>query len=136
MADKFHVDSEPVESTSTSGSSGFSSNRLKSRLFKKRARPMTSVEAEINAYALMDQADSDLDIFAFWKSHSSKFPTFAMAKHVHVIPATSAPSERVFFSARRVLRWDRTRMSPETLEMLVLMKKLYKEFGVVQQKKD
>ncbi|KAG5461052.1 MAG: ribonuclease H-like domain-containing protein [Olpidium bornovanus] len=123
MADKFHVDNEPVESKSTSGSSGFSSNRLKSRLFKKRAQPMTSVEAEINACTLMDQADGDLDILAFWKSHSSKFPTLAkMAKHVHAIPATSAPSERVFSSGHRVLRWNRTRMSPEALEMLVLMK--------------
>ncbi|KAG5462785.1 MAG: ribonuclease H-like domain-containing protein [Olpidium bornovanus] len=130
MASNFHME-RPLESMSTSGSPG-ATNMLKSRLFKKGTQPMTSVEAKINAYAFLEQADGDLDILAFWRSRSTEFPTLAkMARNVLAIQATSAPSERVFSSGRRVLRWDRTRMSPETLEMLVLIKDWYKEFGIV-----
>lgn len=45
-----------------------------------------------------------------------------MAIDVLSIPAMSSEPERVFSGGRRTVSWDRTQMSPETLEITECLK--------------
>ncbi len=50
----------------------------------------------------------------FWKVHQKKLPVLAaMAKKYLVIPATSAPSERIFSKASLIISKRRNRLNPE-----------------------
>ena len=60
------------------------------------------------------------DILTWWREKASAFPLVAMvAKEVLSVPATSAPSERLFSTARRISSGDRATISPTMLEATV-----------------
>ena len=60
------------------------------------------------------------DILTWWKEYEPMFPLVAaVAKKVLSVPATSAPSERLFSTARRVSSGDRATLSPSMLEAVV-----------------
>ena len=57
------------------------------------------------------------------ETNEIRFPTLAKLARVYLaIPATSAPSERVFSKAGQVIDQLRNRLSPETASMIIFMK--------------
>lgn len=59
----------------------------------------------------------------FWRNNKNKFPKLSkLAKKRLNVPATSAPSERIFSSAGRVLDSRRTNLKPQLLDDLLFLK--------------
>jgi hypothetical protein len=51
---------------------------------------------------------------AWWKGNERKFPILAkLARMYLAIQATSAPSERIFSVASRIIKYDRARLEPD-----------------------
>ena len=76
---------------------------------------------EVEAY-LREDVDQ-VDPLDFWRQNASLYPGLALlAKRLLAIPATSAPIERVFSEAGKILRTDRCRLLPRHLEMLLSLK--------------
>ena len=58
----------------------------------------------------------------WWKSNEMKFPLIShLAQRILCIPATSAPSERVFSCAGLTIAKDRARLAPQTANELVFL---------------
>ncbi len=58
----------------------------------------------------------------WWKQNASRYPNVAkVARAVLCIPATSAPSERVFSTAGKTISQERCRMLPDHAEDLVFL---------------
>jgi hypothetical protein len=55
------------------------------------------------------------DPLAWWKGNERKFPILAkLARRMYLaIQATSAPSERIFSVASRIIKYDRARLEPD-----------------------
>ncbi|KAI9103427.1 ribonuclease H-like domain-containing protein [Phlyctochytrium arcticum] len=87
-----------------------------------------SLQAEIDVYLASPVVNAKpLD---FWSGKKHELPILAkMARFYLAIPATSAPAERVFSQSRRVARWDRARLNPETLEANSCTKSWNRKFG-------
>ena len=61
-------------------------------------------------------ADADFDVLQWWKMHAMDFPLLAiLARRYLAIPASSAPSERVFSRLKNVMTEKRGSMHPHTL---------------------
>ena len=59
----------------------------------------------------------------WWKTHATEFPQLAkLARRVLCIPATSAPSERIFSVAGQVATQKRNRLAPDTVALLVYLR--------------
>lgn len=87
------------------------------------------LEAEFKAY----KADKGQSMFCaegsynnpldWWRLHNEKYPNiWRMASCVLAIPATSAPSERVFSAAGNIVNKKRVRLKPETLDLLIFLR--------------
>ncbi len=62
------------------------------------------------------------DPFHWWREHEHEFKNLAvLAKKYLAVPASNAPSERVFSQAKRILERDRNRIDPDHAEQLVLL---------------
>jgi hypothetical protein len=62
------------------------------------------------------------DPLIWWKQHSDMFPNLAiLARMILCIPATSAPSERVFSRAGLTIANDRARLLPANADNLILL---------------
>jgi hypothetical protein len=58
----------------------------------------------------------------WWSDKQKSFPTLALlAKKFLAIPATSAPSERIFSVAQRVVGKLKGRMHPDTASTLIFL---------------
>ena len=58
----------------------------------------------------------------FWKNKQSKYRVQAkIARNFLGVPATSAPVERVFSQAGRILQADRSKLLPENFEKLIFL---------------
>ncbi|KAG0139846.1 hypothetical protein CROQUDRAFT_54142, partial [Cronartium quercuum f. sp. fusiforme G11] len=85
------------------------------------------LEAEIRSYLLEPAENKESDILLFWKSRSGSLPSLSkMAQCYLAIPATSAPSERVFSKGRRISSWQCASLTPKKVEELLCMKKWYR----------
>ena len=63
----------------------------------------------------------------WWKVNSCRFPNLAkLARAVLSIPATSAPSRRVFLTTGRTITAERARMLPEHADDLVFLHDNYR----------
>jgi hypothetical protein len=87
------------------------------------------VEDEFTRYSAAAAIDFDNSIktnqaLVWWKTHQYSFPVFSPLARIYLaIPATSAPSERIFSSASYIASKRRSSMHPETLELLVFLSK-------------
>jgi hypothetical protein len=67
------------------------------------------------------------DALAWWKDRRKTYPLLhRLAMRILIIPATSAPSERLFSNAGITIANDRARLLPEMAEKLVLLHDHYK----------
>jgi hypothetical protein len=95
----------------------------------ERQRRIQSIEAQIHKYRLEepidfnDPRDPAQDPLRKWAEWEPKYPTLAkLAKKYLAIPASSAPSERVFSAAAIILKKQSTRMLPERVEKRLFVK--------------
>ena len=82
------------------------------------------VEDEIAEYIKMrltDKPDPDL-VLAWWRENKDRFPALSkLARFIHSIPASSAPSERAFSVCGRILEERRTRLGSESINNILFI---------------
>ncbi|RNA30958.1 zinc finger BED domain-containing DAYSLEEPER-like [Brachionus plicatilis] len=67
--------------------------------------------------------DADLDVNDFWRKMKSVIPgMYRLAIKFLSIPATSGPVERLFSSSGYIIRPHRSRLTPNILEILTMIK--------------
>jgi len=88
---------------------------------ESRSVPKRTSEQETEIFLHEGQMDEmPLD---YWARKSSEFPILSqVARKYLAIPATSARIERVFSTAGKILRTDRSRSLPRNLETLLYLK--------------
>ena len=95
--------------------------------------PETALEKEMKRYEALPGADLGVDQLAWWKTNQDQFPLLAyLVRVVFAVQAASSKSERVFSAAGNILTPMRSRLDPEKLEDLIIIKlnvKLLKEMG-------
>jgi hypothetical protein len=76
---------------------------------------------ELNSYLNSTQEPGAIDILEWWRSHESNYPTLArMARDYLVIPATSAPVERLFSESGNVITSERNRLGSDVIRATTL----------------
>lgn len=87
--------------------------------------------SELDYYTREPGIDQQACALAWWKEKAALYPTLAeMARVYLAIPASSAPSERVFSAGKLTLDYKRRSLEPDRVSRLVFMKKtmrLYRE---------
>jgi hypothetical protein len=84
--------------------------------------------AEFQRYKSISIALHNIDgsfnnVLAWWKRNATKFPLLAtLAREYLAIPATSAPSERIWSRASRILSLKRARLKPEVAQQIMFVK--------------
>jgi hypothetical protein len=64
--------------------------------------------------------------FEFWRVHAAKLPYLAtIAKRILVIQASSAESERHFSSGGLIVAENRSRLSPQSVESLIVLREAF-----------
>jgi hypothetical protein len=82
-------------------------NNIFSSALYQSAPEIKGIEAKIRLYLKEDIKPKDTKVLPFWASRQKSFPKLAlMARRYLSIPATSAASERVFSTGRRVVSWQ------------------------------
>ncbi|XP_033931523.1 E3 SUMO-protein ligase ZBED1-like [Pseudochaenichthys georgianus] len=83
-----------------------------------------AVEAELNSYLLTPSIDKEEDPLAWWKTHKVIFPQLPkLARKYLCIPATSAPSERLFSASGNIVTCQRSCLKPALVDRLVFLAK-------------
>jgi hypothetical protein len=63
------------------------------------------------------------DPLQWWREHAKKYPyLWKLAGIILAIPATSAPSERVFSAAANIINKKRVQLKPETLDVMIFLR--------------
>ncbi|XP_030016881.1 zinc finger BED domain-containing protein 1-like [Sphaeramia orbicularis] len=80
------------------------------------------VKGEMSAYLLAPETDADSNPLKWWKLHETHFPRLSkLAKKYLSIPATSAPSERVFSTGGNIVTCTRACLKPKSVDKLVFL---------------
>ena len=82
-------------------------------------------KAEIEHYmSMLESVRDDVDVLQYWVDQQCRFPLISkLALGMLVIPASSAPVERVFSTAGEACIGRRNRLTDSNLEKEVLIKK-------------
>ncbi|KAI7947562.1 hypothetical protein MJO28_009470 [Puccinia striiformis f. sp. tritici] len=97
-------------------------NTLKSSIFAKKRRKITSLNDKIDYYLSSETEEELSDPLLYWKANSEHLPSLAnMARTYLAVPASSAPSERAFSAGRHIQDYTRNRMCVVTLEALICL---------------
>ncbi|XP_038130854.1 E3 SUMO-protein ligase ZBED1-like [Cyprinodon tularosa] len=87
-------------------------------------QPEDVVEAELNSYLMTPTIDGEEDPLAWWKMHRINFPQLCnMARKYLCVPATSAPSERLFSAGGNIVTCTRSSLKPAKVDMLIFLAK-------------
>jgi hypothetical protein len=101
---------------------------LYSSIFGKKSAIQKSV-SELDHYLdpiLTPIADDNVNPFEWWASRKTQFPNVAkLARKYLSIPASSAPSERLFSDAGNLITSERTRLDPKLVEKMMFIRKNY-----------
>lgn len=98
--------------------------RDKEPLLVERQTPPIDPYSEITRYNDAAGIPLDGDALAWWKANELCYPRLAeMARHYLSMPASSAPSERVFSAANLIVTNRRRRLDPENISRLTVMKR-------------
>ena len=119
-----HQDTKEASDTSTDEHVPPKKKKKKSKLFsfiESRSLPKRTSEQETEVFLHEGQMDEmPLD---YWARKSSEFPILSqVARKYLAIPTTSARIERVFSTAGKILRTDRSQLLPRNLETLLYLK--------------
>ncbi|KAI7967282.1 hypothetical protein MJO29_000559 [Puccinia striiformis f. sp. tritici] len=82
--------------------------------------------AEINQYISEVNERHDCDILNYWAHHTKIYPLLSLMARCYLgIPATSAPSERVFSRSKTIIGSQRHSLSSSSIEHLLCVKEWY-----------
>ncbi|KNZ58613.1 uncharacterized protein VP01_1896g2 [Puccinia sorghi] len=88
------------------------------------------LEERIARYLQQDVEPKETKILAYWFCRQQTFPMLASMEQCFLgVPATSAPSERVFSKGRHITTWDCASLEPQTVQELSCVKQWYQHFG-------
>jgi hypothetical protein len=88
-----------------------------------RKKQRLGADDELSMYFSLPIIDKKQDPPLWWRSVQKAYPSLSMmAKDFLQIVGTSAPSERVFSSAKHTLTDERASMKPETVRMTMCLK--------------
>lgn len=77
---------------------------------------------EISKYNSEKAKDTVIDLITWWRDHEDQYPYLSkLAYFIHSIPATSAPSERSFSTAGRVMQDRRTSLKPSAVDDIIFL---------------
>ncbi|PLW26518.1 hypothetical protein PCANC_23590 [Puccinia coronata f. sp. avenae] len=89
---------------------------------------------EIRQYIAEVKEPSHTNILYYWANHTKVYPSLSeMAKCFLAIPATSAPSERVFSKSKTIFGSQRHSLSSSSVEHLLCVKEWYQKFDVMME---
>ncbi|KAL3995876.1 N-acetyltransferase 8 [Sarotherodon galilaeus] len=122
---------ETAQNSPSAQASGGKAKKTLGSLFKTSAAssalplPLEDVvEAELNSYLLTPVIDGEDDPLTWWKVHNIHFPRLCkMARKYLCVPATSAPSERLFSTGGNIVTCTRSSLKPAKVDMLVFLAK-------------
>ncbi|KAM8723706.1 E3 SUMO-protein ligase ZBED1-like isoform 2-T2 [Acanthopagrus schlegelii] len=94
----------------------------------ERARPthppQQALATELQSYLQCADLDSEENPLDWWREHQRVYPRLSkLAKKYLGIPATSAPSERVFSTGGNIVTCLRSSLKPESVDRLVFLAK-------------
>ena len=82
------------------------------------------IRTELATYLLISEISEDADPLQWWKKHEENFPRICkLARKYLSIPATSAPSERLFSVGGGVVTCHRASLKPDAVDRLVFLAK-------------
>jgi polyhydroxyalkanoate synthesis regulator phasin len=122
-----YVCSEPEDIIVSASSGGGSESerepawkKTKLHLIAKHASASSSNNRELQQYRCMSVISDDL--LQWWKLQTETFPRLrVLAQGILAIPATSAPSERVFSIAGLTIQAKRSRLAPTKVNRIVFV---------------
>ena len=88
--------------------------------------PQTPLQTELSKYLYwkeMSYPPVNVDILGWWKEHQKVYPLLAKcARKYLAVQATSCPSERTFSTGGNTVTYNRTKLDPTNVHMLVYCK--------------
>ena len=119
---------EQTEDDSTASVSGENSTPGFFTSYRKKKRATTtvlqsgSVNEQVAKY-LATEIDDEVNPFNFWDKHADELSDlYRVAKQVLIVPATSAPVERLFSHGGIVTRPHRASIGDKTLSNIIFLK--------------
>ena len=101
----------------------FDKDELSDAKLYQSAPAAPETETELERYITQERMPRDTNIYTYWKAKQYDFPIIArIARDYLAIPATSAPSERVFSHGGDVVTKKRNRLTGESIRMIVCLK--------------
>ena len=92
--------------------------KAKHALLAKHINTVSSNDRELQQYRCISVASDD--VLHWWKRQAETFPRLSsLAQGILAVPATSAPSERVFSIAGLILQAKRSSLAPENVNKLI-----------------
>ncbi|KAA1073266.1 hypothetical protein PGT21_050096 [Puccinia graminis f. sp. tritici] len=120
---------KPQESAQPLATSPPLNNSIFATALYQPSPEIKGIQAEIALYLKEDIATQDIEVLPFWASRRKTYPKLAlMARRYLSIPATSAASERVFSTGRRIVSWQRSSLKPSSIESLLCLKNWFQAF--------
>jgi hypothetical protein len=110
--------------TTTAATETSAAKRARRDREAQRSDARIQLELELRQYLEAPRAPKDegLDILAWWRENRHAYPVLAdIARLILCIPATSAPSERMFSTARAVIRENRFSLSSDSFDSCVFL---------------
>jgi hypothetical protein len=124
---QYHLDTERIEhETALSFTLGNANNREQEPdsdedLFASEG--ISFEEPEWKRWMLEPRPGEHTDIFKYWSAKQYQYPIVAQVARDHLaIPATSAPSERVFSNGSDIITKKRNKLSPLTIRYLLCLR--------------
>ncbi|KAK7898521.1 hypothetical protein WMY93_019374 [Mugilogobius chulae] len=82
------------------------------------------IQRELHSYLALPVVDSEMNPLEWWKIHEVNFPKVSqLAQKYLCIPATSAPSERVFSTGGNIVTCQRAALKPDKVDKLIFLAK-------------
>ena len=97
---------------------------LNSMLQQQRAaiNDVSPLAKDISEYLSFPEALEDTNPLIWWKANEGSLPVLSkLARRLLILPASSAPSERVFSKVNEVVDKKRNRLAPSTTEQLIFL---------------
>ena len=128
MIEKYCSAATPDNADSASGQPAYDSEpvepawkKAKLEMLAKHSSVRSSNDRELQQYRCISTMPTD-DVLSWWKKQTETFPKLALlAKGVLAVPATSAPSERIFSIAGLVVQAKRSSFVPENVSKILFM---------------
>jgi len=89
----------------------------------RREGGLTPLKIEMEKYLDLPRlANPKVDVLGWWKAQKCTFPLLAeCARKYHCIPASSAPSERLFSKSGLLITHNRNSLNPKNVQMLLYL---------------